>query len=164
MFPSVSNLQATKGIIFSASLTPNRSLSRFGFWVLFAVVSLSALAVGISFMQMGAWPVLGFCGLEILLLYLAFHINYISGKKSEEVKLTANLLEVRKISSLGHVLHWRFEPTWLQVTIDEPLKHDSKLKLASHGRSLEIGAFLTPKERLQLARALRNALDRWHER
>jgi len=115
-------------------------------------------------MQMGAWPVLGFCGLEILLLYLAFHINYISGKKSEEVKLTENLLEVRKISSLGHVLHWRFEPTWLQVTIDEPLKHDSKLKLASHGRSLEIGAFLTPKERLQLARALRNALDRWHER
>ena len=115
-------------------------------------------------MQMGAWPVLGFCGLEILLLYIAFHVNYVSGQKSEEVKLTENLLEVRKISPLGHVLHWRFEPTWLQVTIDEPLRHDSKLQLASHGRSLEIGAFLAPEERLQLARALRGALDHWHRR
>jgi len=164
MLPSVSYLQPTKGIIFSASLTPNRSLSRFGFWVLFIGLSLSALVVGISFMQMGAWPVLGFCGLEILLLYIAFHLNYISGQKSEEVELTENILEVRKISPLGHVLHWRFEPTWLRVKIDEPLRHDSKLHLASHGRSLEIGAFLTPEERLQLARALRCALDRWHRR
>ena len=164
MFPSVSNLRSNESIIFSASLTPNRSLSRFGFWVLFITVSLSASVVGISFMQMGAWPVLGFCGLEMLVLFIAFRANYISGQKSEEVKLTENLLEVRKISPLGHVLRWRFEPTWLQITIDEPLKHDSKLQLASHGRSLEIGAFLTPEERLQLADALRSALDRWHRR
>ena len=164
MFPSVSNLRSTESIIFSASLTPNRSLSRFGFWVLFITVSFSASVVGISFMQMGAWPVLGFCGLEMLVLFIAFRANYISGQKSEEVKLTENLLEVRKISPLGHVLRWRFEPTWLQITIDEPLKHDSKLQLASHGRSLEIGAFLTPEERLQLAYALRSALDRWHRR
>ena len=115
-------------------------------------------------MQMGAWPVLGFCGLEILILYVAFHFNYISGQKSEEVELTENILEIRKISPLGHVLHWRFEPTWLRVKIDEPLQHDSKLHLASQGRSIEIGAFLTPEERLQLARALRCALDRWHRR
>ncbi len=159
-----SNPGHAENMFFSAALKPNRSLSRLGFWVVFIGASLSALAIGISFTQMGAWPVLGFCGLEILLLYVAFQTNYIAGRKSEELKLTNEKLEVRKISPFGRVLYWYFEPTWLQITLEKPSHHNSKLKLASHGQSLEIGAFLTPEERLQLAKALRDALDRWRSR
>ena len=44
--------------------------------------------------------------------------------------------------------------------MDDPPEHESQLTLASHGRRLVVGAFLTPEERLELARALGAALAR----
>lgn len=151
-------------IFFAAVLSPNRSLSPRGFWILMAVASSLALVIGTGFMLVGAWPVLGFCGLEIALLYWAFSANYRSGRAGEELRLTERAMEVTRISPYGREKRWRFEPTWLQVLIDEPPEHHSKLRLESHGRALEIGAFLSPEERVQLAHALRDALARWRRR
>tara|TARA_B100000676_G_C18053497_1_gene832773 strand:- start:1074 stop:1466 length:393 start_codon:yes stop_codon:yes gene_type:complete len=128
------------------------------------IASVFALGIGTAFMLVGAWPVLGFCGLEILLLYWAFRANYRSGRGGEDLQLTEKVMEVVRTSPYGQTRYWHFEPTWLQVLIDDPPEHHSKLKLASHGRSLEIGSFLTPQERLQVAHALRDALNRWRRR
>lgn len=161
MSTATSTFEADRQVYFAAALRPNRSLGRRGFWILMAVTSAFAFGIGTAFMLIGAWPVLGFCGLEIALLYWAFRANYRGGRGGEKLRLTGKMMEVTRISPYGRERHWRFEPTWLQVLIDEPPEHHSKLELASHGRSLEIGAFLTPEERLQVAHALRDALARW---
>lgn len=146
-------------VFFDAVLHPHRSLGPVGFRLLMALVALAMLGIGAAFMIVGAWPVLGFCGLEFLLLYVAFRINYRSARAYETVRLSTQGLDVRRVSLRGEVGVWRFEPTWLRVTMDDPPRPESRLTLASRGLSLSIGAFLTPEERLEVARALRSAID-----
>ncbi len=151
-------------VFFDATLHPNRSLGPTGFRILMFVVGVSVLIVGILFIVAGAWPVFGFSGAEFLLLYIAFRVNYRSGRAYERVRLTERQLEVMRFSPRGEVGRWEFEPTWLQISMDDPPRHDSQLKLSSHGRSLVIGAFLTPTERVEVADALRDAVIKWRNR
>ncbi len=110
--------------------------------------------------MIGAWPVIGFCGLDVGLLWLAFKLNDRDGRLSEHLRMTARLLTVRRILPSGRMREWRFQPYWLRVEMDDPPRHDSQLSLTSHGRRLTVGAFLTAAERHRLASALRAALDR----
>lgn len=145
-------------VFFDAMLTPHRSLSPRGFLIVMALLSAISFVAGMSFVLKGAWPVLGFFGLDVLLVYLAFRANYRAARRCEFVTLTARLLTVRRIDPLGREQRVGFEPHWLRVEIDEAAEHAGPLILASHGRRLEIGAFLSPPERVDLARALRRAL------
>lgn len=151
-------------VYFDATLRPNRSLNLFGFRILMLVAGASLLIVGVLFMVAGAWPVFGFCGLEFLLLYGAFRLNYRAARAYERVRLTEDRLEVRRFSPRGEVGRWNFEPTWLRVSMDHPPQHGSQITLRSHGRSLVIGAFLAPDERQDFAEALHSAIRSWRER
>jgi uncharacterized membrane protein len=146
------------GVHFDAVLYPSRSLPRRGFRVLMAAAVAVGGTVGGAFYLVGAWPVTGFFGLDLLLLYLAFRWNYRDGRLTEFVRLDADGLTVRRVRPDGRVRTWRFEPYWVRVDLDGPTRHDSRLTLSSHGRSLTIGAFLTADERLEVAQALRAAL------
>ena len=145
-------------IYFDALLRPNRSLSPLGFWIVMGLIGAVSFAAGIAFSLQGAWPVVGFFGLDVALIYWAFKASYRSGRLHETVRLTDDALEVQRISPSGRVEIWRYQPYWIQVDMDNPPDHDSQLTLRSHGRSLTIGAFLSPDERLELAEALRSAL------
>lgn len=151
-------------IFFDATLHPNRSLGPTGFRILMLVAGASALIIGTLFMVAGAWPVFGFCGAEFLLLYFAFRLNYRAGRAYERIRLTDNQLEIRRFSARGEVGRWRFEPTWLQVSMENPPQHDSQITLTTHGQSLTVGAFLSPAERLEVADALKDAIRRWRNR
>jgi uncharacterized membrane protein len=144
--------------VFDAILRPHRSLGPLGFVVLMSLVALVGCAIGVAFLLMGAWPVLGFCGLEIVLLYICFRLSYRSGRVVERVRLLEDALVVERFAADGQARRWTFQPYWLRVLIDDPPAHDSLLTLSSHGRSLVIGSFLTPAERLDFAQALRAAL------
>jgi uncharacterized membrane protein len=146
---------------FDAVLNPHRSLSPKGFLILMLALGGMSFAAGVAFLAMGAWPVFGFFGLDVLLVYVAFKLNYRSGKLVEAVRLTDSQLCIRRIHPSGRTQEWSFEPYWVRVDMDDPPEHASQLTLRSHGRSLTIGAFLTPEERLELARALVDALGRW---
>ena len=148
------------GLAFSATLMPHRSLSRFGFTLLMGFFAAVSLAIGIAFLMIGAWPVIGFCGLDVALVWLAFRLNYRSGLLREHLDLSEGLLTVRRILPSGRVREWRFQPYWLRVEMDDPPRHDSRLTLSSHGRRLTVGDFLTAAERHQVARDLRAALSR----
>jgi uncharacterized membrane protein len=149
-------------VFFDAVLHPHRSLTRRGFALVMAVAAAGLLAVGLLFLLLGAWPVLGFCGLELLLLYVAFRVSFRDARASERIRLSDAGLEISRMTPDGAVAgSWRFPPNWLRVTIDETPRHDSPLILSSHGRNVVIGRFLTPDERIELAAALRAALDRW---
>ena len=70
------NADELEPTIFSAMITPHRSLGRVGFLVLMAVFGAVSFVAGIAFLLMGAWPVFGFFGLDVVLLYWAFRLNY----------------------------------------------------------------------------------------
>ncbi len=150
-------------VFFDAVLRPYRSLSRLGFAILMVGVAVGGGVIGVTFLLAGAWPVTGFCGLEILLFYGFFRLNYRDGRAYETVRLTDRALTVRRVAPNGRAETWRVPPFWLRVSMDDPPAHHSQITLATHGRSLRIGAFLTPHERLDLARAIRAALAKYRQ-
>ena len=151
---------AAEAVAFDATLTPHRSLGPLGFALLMGFFAGLSLAIGIGFVMIGAWPVMGFFGLDVVLVWLAFRLSYRSGRLREHLRLSEGLLTVRRILPSGRVREWRFQPYWLRVEMDDPPRHDSRLTLSSHGRRLTIGDFLPAPERLEVARALRTALRR----
>lgn len=148
----------TERVLFSAELRPHRSIDLKGIHVAMLGVAFLLVPAGVVFIATGAWPVTGFMGLEILLLYGAFRLNLFRSKMRETVSVTPGRLTVDRVDHWGKLKSWEFQPHWLQVSMDNPPKHGSRLELRSHGKALIIGAFLTPTERLEVADALRNAL------
>lgn len=146
-------------VLFDAILHPNRSLGRRGFTILMAIVAAVSLTIGSLFLLRGAWPVFGLYGLDFAILYWAFRVNYRDGGRTEQIRLTADRLTVERCDPSGNRSTCTFQPYWLTVSIDESPGRHSQLILSSHGRSLAVGGFLSPDERLDLARALRTALD-----
>ena len=153
------NDHSSEPAILSAVLTPNRSLSRFGFILLMTVVSAMSLVTGMVFLLAGAWPVFGFCGLDVLLLYWAFRVNYRRGKAYEQVTVTPSELKVRQVSHRGRMREWTLNTLWVRL---ERVVHAEfgieRLFLISHGRRLAIAACLGPQEKASFALALSAAL------
>lgn len=147
--------------LFDAILAPHRSLGPRGFLIVMIGVSAISFTAGIVFLLKGAWPIFGFFGLDVLLVYLAFRASYRSARLYETVRLTGDTLEVRRMTPSGRQTEWRFQPNWLRVEMDDPPEHDSELVLTSHGQRVAIGAFLTAEERLDFAKSLRDALADW---
>lgn len=147
-------------LLFDALLTPHRSLGPRGFIILMTGVCAISFVAGLVFYLAGAWPVVGFLGLDVALIYLAFRINYRRATMYETLRLTRAGLTVERVNHWGERATWTFQPAWLQVLMDDPPGHDSQLTLRSHGRSLSIGGFLTAPERAELARELRQAVER----
>lgn len=155
-------------VLFDAVLQPSRSLGRSGFALLMAVFVAAAILLGTLFYLRGAWPVLGFLGLDIVLVWIAFRLSFRAGRIYEAVRLTERELTVRRHEASGRSRSWTFQPYWLRVRLDEPPGDDSQVILSSHGRHLVVGSFLSPDERADFARALVGALRRcrqpdWHD-
>jgi uncharacterized membrane protein len=146
--------------LFSARLTPHRSLPRTGFLVVMAFVSVVSFTAGVAFLLMGAWPVFGFFGLDVLAIYWAFRINFRDAKASEEIRMTPSELHVRRISHRGHVVEFTFNPLWVQL--DRKIHAEfgiERLYLVSRGRRIAIGSFLGAEEKASFANALTAALQ-----
>src|SRR3954447_10230404 len=146
--------------LFSALLTPHRSLNRTGFLVLMGFLSVVSFATGIAFLLMGAWPVFGFLGLDILVIYWAFRVNFRRAAATEEITVTPSELRVRRVSHRGHVAEWVLNPLWVQL--DQKIHAEfgiEKLYLVSKGRRISIASFLGPDEKASFAKALTEALQ-----
>lgn len=144
--------------LFDAILYPNRSLPNAGFIAVMAVVIGFNLTFGMFFYMLGAWPVLGFCGLDIFLVWLAFRLSYRQGRLRERVRVSIDAMWVSRVLPSGHEMRWRLQPYWTRVRIDRPVEHESQVKVQSKGRTLVLGAFLSPPERSAFATALAAAL------
>ena len=151
--------------LFDVVLYPHRSLgAREVRYLLCAIAGLFAL-VGLFFTARGAWPVLPFFGCEIFLFWWAFRANSRDGRRFEHLRLTPDALTVARgrpgSTTQEHRQEVRFAPPhWLAVELAPRPGGDNELWLASHGRALKVGEFLTPDERNDLASALRDALRR----
>jgi len=146
--------------IFSATLTPHRSLGRAGFLILMALFGGISFITGMLFLVIGAWPVLGFFGLDVLLLYWAFRLNYRHADAYEQVTVTPSTLKVRKVSHLGRAREWVLNPLWVRLDQIELEEFGiDRLFLISRGRKLTIASFLGPNEKASFAKELGNALS-----
>jgi uncharacterized membrane protein len=145
--------------IFAATITPHRSLGSTGFLILMLCIGGLSFASGMVFLLHGAWPVFGFLGLDVLLIYVAFRANYRAARAYEEVTVTASALTLRKVSHHGVVREWTLNPVWVQL---DRIVHEEfgieRLFLVSRGRRLQIAGFLSPDEKASFARALSAAL------
>jgi len=148
-------------VFFERVLLPYRSLPPRGFNILMLVLGTISLAVGIVFVSMGAWPICGFFGLDVLLVYVAFRLSYRSARQRETLRLAGDEFTVERIGIRGDRRFWRFQPFWLRVVYEEHLDQSNRLSLASHGQSLAIGTFLPAPVRRDVAASLREALARW---
>ena len=146
--------------LFSALLTPHRSLNRTGFLVLMTFLSVVSFAAGLAFLLMGAWPVFGFFGLDVLAIYWAFRVNFRRAAATEEISVTTSELRVRRVSHRGHVVEWVLNPLWVQL--DQKIHPEfgiEKLYLVSKGRRVAIAGFLGAEEKASFAKTLTAALQ-----
>lgn len=151
--------------VFEALLTPHRSLGRRGVTVLMFVFGGICLVNGFVFLMAGAWPVFGFCGLDIALLVGAFYLNFRAARAREEVRVSRTLLEIRKFAPSGRHTEYLFNPFWARFRI---ARHDeigiTGMQVTGEGRSTDVGSFLNPADRETFASAFALALAKVRRR
>jgi len=143
---------------FRAVLYPHRSLGPTGFLILMSAIGGVSFITGMAFLLKGAWPVFGFFGLDVALIYAAFKLNYRSGRLYETVELTPDVLTVTRVSPSGKAESFDFNPYWVRVHLTEGPQGRTDVRLASHGREFSFARFLTDDERRDLSKALAGAL------
>jgi uncharacterized membrane protein len=150
---------AAEETLFSALLRPHRSLGKRGFAVLMGVLIAIWIGVGIVFLQLGAWPVIGFFGLDVAAIYFAFRWNYRAARAREEVTVSRTRLDIRKVAPSGRDERHSFNPFWTRFAVD---RHDeigiTRMAVEGEGRNVSIGGFLNPDDRESFATAFGRAL------
>src|SRR5262245_49573938 len=143
---------------FRAVLTPHRSLGPAGFIILMTAVSFVSFVIGFVFFLSGAWPVLGFCGLDVLIIYVAFKLNYRAGRAYETVELTRDELVLVRVHPSGRHERFAFNPYWARLRLQVRRDGRPELKIVSHGKEISFGRFLTDDEKRDFAMAMEEAL------
>jgi uncharacterized membrane protein len=145
--------------LFSARLTPHRSLSARGFLAVMITIGGIGFVGGLVFTVMGAWPVVGFLGFDIALVYWAFRANYRAAAAYEDISVSPSMLTVRRVGPRGAVAEWSANPLWVRLDRETDEEFGlQKLFLVSRGRRVPVAAFLSPGEKERFAVALAAAL------
>ena len=148
-----------ESLILDAVLQPRRSLKPAGFLILMSLVAGVSFTTGVLFFILGAWPVTGFLGLDVLLIYLAFRANYRAARAHEAVQVRASELLIRRVSAKGAVTETRLNPYWSRLHLERDDEGAvTRLSLTSHGRRHVLAASLSPGEREDFAKVLAAAL------
>ena len=159
-----------KPAIFDLELRPNRSMPERHFWRMIAGVAVIFLAMGVRFLLLGAWPILPFMLVDLVLLWWAMRASYRSGRASEHLRLDSEGLELVRVAAHGQVRRTRIEPHWARVELEELGADQNRLWLTAPNPSGStrarhaIGAFLSPGERAEIARVIEAGLTTFRER
>ena len=151
--------------IFAAELMPYRSLGFRGFRIFLVIAAVMTLLHVFVFLVIGAWPIVFFFGLDFVLLFGAFWLNYHAARAREEVSVSRTDVSVRKYAPSGRMTEHRFNPFWARFSIK---RHQEigivSMKISGGGRQTDIGSFLNRDDRetfaIAFARALATARSR----
>ena len=139
------------------TIWPHRSLSPKGFAIVITLLAGLLSSIGIGFFLAGAWPVIGFLGLELLVVWGAFKLNYQAAKVHENIETTTAMLKVKHTDKHGNSAISEFPVDWLRVHLSPPVvpsissRYQQRVMVSSHGVKTEIGAFLHPGEKAKLS-------------
>ena len=147
--------------LFAAKLTPNRSMGRKGVRAVVVLVAVLATIPGIIFFSLGAWPVVGFMGLDVLLIWWALSSHQRDGRRYEQVTLWPDQLELKQVDGTGRETLTRFNPYLVKLVIDRDYnERTTGLHLRTRERDLVLGSFLNSDEKSSFAKAFGTALKR----
>ena len=142
--------EVSRGSGFSLVARRNNSLGRGGRLGVFAFIFVVSVGIATAFAILGAWLILPFAGLEMLVLYLAFrHVERHAGDY-ELIAIDGDRVEVESFEGGRHRRH-AFNRQWARLVVSGEC---SRIALRSHGRELEIGRFVGAERRLEIAREL----------
>ena len=145
--------------LFEVTLKPHRSLAPQGYRLVMALVALASLVASTPFVVLGYWPVAGFYGLDVVLLFFAFQANFREARHIEHVSVFPFELFLRKVAPSGEAREWRFNPVWTRLVAEE---HEEfgvlRMALVSRGETVAVGSFLGPDEKRRLVGSLSRAL------
>jgi len=145
--------------LFAATLTPHRSLSPAGKRVVIGLAAALALVPGMLFYAAGAWPVVGFMGLDVAAIWVALTLSMRTGKACEVVSLWPGALELRRTDARGTEDVLRFATSQVRFVIERDFNERvTGLWLREPDRQVPLGAFLSTEEKLSFSRAFGTAL------
>lgn len=152
----------TDDLLFSARLTPYRSLGPRGFRLLMGILGFICLVIGVVFAIAGVWPILGFMGLDFLLIYWAFKANYASARAYEDVEISRKHILVRKVSAKGRSVDHSFVQFGTRFEVDRHQEIGiTNMRLINRAHRVEFGYFLNPLDRetfsVKFSRAMASA-------
>lgn len=146
-------------MIFSAELYPHRSLSRFGFWNLGVVLAALTIVHAIFFIVVGAWLVMIFLGLDLLLLAVALWVNQRRARAREFVEVTSQTITIRKVSASGEIFRYNFNPFSAKLEVHRRGDFGiEKIEISEQGQKTDVGSFLNPDDRESFAKSFNAAL------
>lgn len=145
--------------VWKVTLWPHRSLSRDNFrrlmWFCAAAMALPIVALSRT---PAAWALAPYAALAFLALWAFFRLSYRSGRVTEELRLWPDLIAVERREPAGRIRRWSANPYWVDIGMEDTKAVSRYLTLRGAGRKIELGAFLTPEERVELADELRTRL------
>lgn len=139
---------------FKATLTPHRSLSQRGFLIVMAAIGSISFIAGLAFLLMGAWPVLGFFGLDVVLIYWAFKRNYRDGRAAELIEVSPHQVVLTRIDPGGRETAVDFNTYWVRTSLERRSDGRTYLNLVARDRKARIADFLSEDERREFADVL----------
>lgn len=146
-------------VLFSTRLRPHRSLTIGQFRWLLAGIAVVSFMSTLPFVIMGAWPVAGFMGLDVLLVYAAFRASFRAARAYEDVEVTTIQLTLAKVNPKGRRAEWRFNPSWVRLERQEHVEFGvQRLDLVARADRIEVASFLGPDAKGRFADDLGRAL------
>jgi len=145
---------------FEAVIVPHRSLSRRGRAILLCAIGFACTASASVFVALGAWPVGGFTGVELLLAALLLHLNTRQARASEVLILTRSGMRILRTDPRGARQERVLPAGWLHAVLEERPGRVPRLMLRGGGVAEEVAASLGEHAKRDLAQALAEALHR----
>ena len=146
-------------VLFAVRLRPHRSLTQRQVHALLLGVAAVSFVATLPFVLMGAWPVAGFMGLDVLLVYVAFRSNVRAARAYEDVEVTTIQLTLAKVNPKGSRAEWRFNPSWVRLERQEHVEFGTqRLDLVVRANRVEVAGFLGPDAKGRFADDLGRAL------
>jgi uncharacterized membrane protein len=144
--------------VFEAEIHPHRSLSMRGLTTVLCFLGAVSFGVTTFFWYMGAWPIVGFNGGEVLLAAGLLRAHARSRRAREVLLLTGSDLRILRFDENGARTEAALPAAWLNVILQERPGRVPALFLATHGRLEEVARVLGEPQKRDLAEALKTAL------
>ena len=148
----------TNGTLLEAYLSPSVAIKLSAVRWILSLFGCVCVLVGVTFALIGAQPVLGFMGIEIVLLFAVYQFCVRNSRMAEQIILSGQSLLFRRIDRYGNISITNLEPLWLRIEIGGAKGVFRHIVLASKGRTYNVGVFLTPEEKVVLLNTLQRAL------
>src|SRR5213075_2760519 len=137
---------------FSVTLKRNCSISPASLACVFAALAIAVLAIGAGFALLGAWLILPFAGLEVLLLAGAFLLQARHATDYERIALERGRLKV-EVADGRRLARYELDARRVRVEVE-----GSRIMLRDARETLELGRYLDEPSRAMFGAELKKRL------